>query len=165
MINDWTENYIELWVPTYDQNKLVQYGQLFINRLIPTPANNRADLKVKVLSGFSDVDKPTASGYKDDAYRYLLNASLFRYNQKRTSATHGQESTRMQWVSDYLKSIGRGIDATWSMILAYALVYGGYSEEAIKKEIKHGPGCVHAFIESSIWSGSTDAKKCLAKAL
>jgi hypothetical protein len=71
----------------------------------------------------------------------------------------------MEWVSDYLTSIGKGIDATWSLVLAYGRVYGDYSEEEIKKEIKFGPGCIHAVIPQSAWSKTDSYGQCMSHTL
>lgn len=162
-VTGWGVNYIEFSVPAYDASKLYQRGTLYLPFLVQTESSARiGELEmVRVLSGYGDVDRSVASGYTNALYRYLINATLYRYNNERSSATHGQEGTKMQWIRSYLNSQGRGIDALWSTVLAYALVYGGYTENEVKQEIRYGPGCVHVSFTAAVWRTTTDYKLCM----
>lgn len=166
-VTDWTNNYIEFEVPEYDAEKEYQQGKLYLDNLVPKEGNynNSRELFIRVLSSNDDVDRAIASGYIGDMYRYLLNSSRYRYNNARSSQTHIQESLNMIWVSDYLKELNRGIDATWSLVLAYAMTYGGYNQNEIQHEINFGPGCIHSAIPQSVWSKTADYAKCIAKQL
>jgi len=166
-VTNWTDNYIEFEVPEYDADMSYQQGKLYFNNLIPKEGNysNSGELFIKVLSGDNDVDRAIASGYTEEMYRYLLNSSRYRYNNIRTSHSHGQEEINMRWVSEYLADVDKGIDATWSLVLAYGITYGGYSQDEIRHEINFGPGCIHTTIPQSDWSQTYDYVRCMANEL
>ncbi|MFA6525709.1 MAG: hypothetical protein WCT33_05640 [Patescibacteria group bacterium] len=164
-ITEWTNRYIEFTVPEYDSDMDISDGKLYVDSLIVTEDHYNSDISIKLVTDETDVDRAIESGYQGGEYRYLLNASRYRYNIRRTVGTLSQERHQMEWVGDYLTSIGKGIDATWSLVLAYGRVYGGYSEEEIQKEIKFGPGCIHAVIPQPAWSQTNDYNECMSHAL
>jgi len=164
-ISTWTSKYIELTVPAYDSSLSVQSGKLHFTDLKLDEDNYDSNIAVTVINSEEMVDRAIESGYQGSEYRYLLNSSRYRYNSPRTVASLTQEQTQMQWVSNYLTSIGKGIDATWSLVLAYGLVYGGYSQDEIQHEIQFGPGCLQANIPQSVWSQTGDYAECMANEL
>ncbi|MFA6271889.1 MAG: hypothetical protein WC693_02150 [Patescibacteria group bacterium] len=164
-ITDWTNKYIEFTVPEYNSAMEISEGKLYLDNLIVSESNYNSDISIKLVTDETDVDRAIESGYQGGEYRYLLNASRYRYNIRRTVGTLSQERNQMEWVGDYLTSIGKGIDATWSLVLAYGRVYGGYSEVEIQKEIKFGPGCIHAIIPQSAWSQTNDYAVCMSHTL
>ena len=164
-LSEWTTKYIELTVPEYDASKTYQKGKLYFDGFIVPDGNYDDNIFIEIVENDEAIDRPIESGYLGSEYRYLLNATRYMFNQKRTVATFGQEQEQMQWVSNYLTSIGKGIDATWALILAYGRVYGDYSEEEIQKEINFGPGCIHATIPQAVWSQMPDYDICMANSL
>ena len=161
----WTDKYIDLKVPTYDATKLRQSGKLYFDDIVFEATNYPQSIFVTMLHNVDDVDRALISKYHGNVYRTLMNASRFRYNVTRTATTQTDESTQMKWVQSYLKSKGRGVDAAWSLVLAYARVYGGYTADEVMKEIFFGPGCIHSTIRRDAWSQTSSYKSCMAHTL
>ncbi len=164
-ISAWTNSYIELLVPDFNAGRDYQQGKLHLDYLVPYFGNYYSDLFIKVINDTTNVDRAIESAYQGDEYRYLLNASRYRYNNRRTATTFAAEQEQMEWVGDYLSAIGKGIDATWSLVLAYGLVYGGYSRDEIQNEIHFGPGCLQANIPQDVWSDTADYAECMANTI
>jgi len=164
-VTNWTSSYIEVTVPDYDADVALQRGKLYFDDLLVSEDNYNEDSFLKVINDESQVDRAIASGYQGSEYRHLLNSSRFRYNSVRTGGTLAQEQAKMGWVKQYLIGIGKGIDATWSLVLAYGLVYGGYSEDEIQHEIHFGPGCLQASIAQDAWSQTRDYTECMANTI
>ncbi|MFA6909135.1 MAG: hypothetical protein WC289_04625 [Patescibacteria group bacterium] len=158
-------NYVELEAPSYDVAKNVQWGgPVYFSHLWLDEGNYKAE-PVILINSDAEVTRSVESGYTGSLYRYLMNSTTFRYNSIRTSASNGLEGARMIWMSNYLKSIGKGVDGLWSVVLSNSVVYGGYTEDEIKHEIQYGPGCVHATISELTWKLTADYQRCMANSL
>jgi len=155
-------NYIELEAPSYDAAKNVQWGSpVYFTHLWLDEGNYKAE-NVNLINSDTEVTRSIDSGYTGSQYRYLMNTTTYRYNNSRNL---GNEYTRMLWVSSYLKSVNKGVDALWSIVLSNSLVYGGYTEDEVKHEIQYGPGCVHATISELTWKLTADYQRCMANSL
>lgn len=164
-ITAWSNDYIDLTVPEFNAGRDYQQGKLHLDYLVPYYGNYNDDLFIKVINDSANVDRAIASAYQGDEYRYLLNATRYRYDNRRTTTSYTEEQEQMEWVGDYLTAIGKGIDATWSLVLAYGLVYGDYSRDEIQNEIYFGPGCLQAYIPQSVWSQTDDYAECMANTI
>lgn len=161
----WTDTSIELQAPAYSASKLLQSGLIYFDDMVFDDANYEPQFFVGAVQSAGEIKRTVTSRLKGETYRYLVNATRYRYNVKRTTATHIEEGKEMLWLTKYMKKKGKQQDPLKSLIFVNAIVYGGYSRDEIKHEMFFGPGCVQTYIVRSEWSKTSQYTSCMSYAL